>query len=504
MGNPARSGIHAFQLKESGASFEFVGDRKVVTGILATGLDFGADGALYFTDWIDGWEKKDRGRIWKMDVKKASLTQERLETQKLLAAEFKNEVEATLQNLLGHKDMRVRQKAQFELVKRQAYGVFESVLATSEGHLDRIHAIWGLAQMIRADQADGKILMTYLSDPDPEVRAQSCKMIGDVRYHEAGSTLISALEDDEDRVRFFAAEALGRLAFKPAVASLIQLLEVNDDQDVYLRHAATLALARIGSVEPIIALSESTSRALRIAAVIVLRKLQHPELARFLKDQDEYIVAEAARAINDDLSVESALPDLGELLVETKSKKEAIIRRAINANLRVGSEKNIHNLLNYAAQEDNDLDMRMEALAALSTWISPSVVDRVDGRYRGVIDRANSNVKDISGSVLARLLKDPNHSIRQQALLALARLDIKNQVAAIESTMKEDPRRPGTIRWSDGTGSNRWREGGHSGRANFAKRRTGRSSGCTQLGGRIKYGSQINHTSVKRHLTKWC
>jgi hypothetical protein len=56
-------------------------------GVLATGIDFGPDGALYLADWIQGWDTKDHGRIWKLDVNNPN-TQERKQTQDLLAANF--------------------------------------------------------------------------------------------------------------------------------------------------------------------------------------------------------------------------------------------------------------------------------------------------------------------------------------------------------------------------------------------------------------------------------
>ena len=61
MGNPAQSGIHSFKLNPKGASFELGENKKVLGGILPTGLDFGPDGALYVADWIDGW---DTQRLW--------------------------------------------------------------------------------------------------------------------------------------------------------------------------------------------------------------------------------------------------------------------------------------------------------------------------------------------------------------------------------------------------------------------------------------------------------
>src|SRR5690606_4779218 len=107
----------------------------------------------------------------------------------------------------------------------------------------------------------------------------------------------------------------------------------NNDEDVYIRHAASLALARINKAEPIIALAQHASPAVRLGAALALRRMAHPGIASFLNDQIEYIVTEAARAINDDYSIEAALPALSALLTKTSFSNEALIRRAINANL---------------------------------------------------------------------------------------------------------------------------------------------------------------------------
>src|SRR5690606_31322267 len=116
----------------------------------------------------------------------------------------------------------------------------------------------------------------------------------------------------------------------------IELLKANDDKDAYLRHAGALALARIGKAAPVIALHNHPLRALRIAAVVALRRMGDPGVAQFLHDDDEFVVTEAARAINDDRSIEEALPALAGLLNTTPYTNEALLRRVINANLRVG------------------------------------------------------------------------------------------------------------------------------------------------------------------------
>ena len=437
-GNPARSGIHAFKLTPEGAGFRFAGDKKILDGVLATGLDIGADGALYFTDWIDGWEKKGFGRIWKLDVKNPSLSKERAETRQLLAADFKTRNNQELQQFLTHNDMRVRQKAQFALVNRGAVSVLEEVAQSPKHQLARVHALWGLTQLARLGTVEGSILMPFLLDMDAEIRAQACKLLGDIRWAGAGSELVPLLNDPKERVRFFAAEALGRMAEKSAVQPIIEMLSRNDDQDVYLRHAGCLALSRIGVVEPIVDLYRDSSRALRIAAVVTLRKLQHPALARFLRDDDEFIVTEAARAINDDLSVEAALPELGQMLAQSRFENEALIRRAINANLRVGTGESMQLLIDFALDRTRDMPMRREALMALSTWIQPSLVDRVDGRYRGKIERDPSQVRPDMTTSMPLLLKDPDYSIRIEALRTCAALGVTDVVAAIVDVMTND------------------------------------------------------------------
>lgn len=440
VGNPSNSGVHAFKLNPKGATFELGEHKKVVSGILATGIDFGPDGALYIADWIDGWETHNYGRIWKLDDKKEAATPERLATKALLAEDLSKRKEAELAGLLKNPDMRVRMKAQFELVKRKQKGapLFEQALKQTDNQLARVHAIWGLSQLAREDKQYAKVLLPLLKDSDPEIRAQAAKWLGDIRYKEAGSALVPVLKDTASRARFFAAEALGRIQYAPAVQPLIAFLEANNDEDAYQRHAGALALSRIGQAEPLIALANSPSRALRIAAVVALRKMSHPGLAAFLHDKDEFVVTETARAINDDLSVKEALPALANLLTSTTFKNEALIRRVINANLRVGNDSAQHNLVSYAQKAANPAPMRAEAIDALSVWAKPSVLDRVDGRLRGEVKRNPASVVNLSTAPLTALLKDKELPVRISAARAIGKLQIKQAGPQLLASVKTD------------------------------------------------------------------
>lgn len=415
VGDPTRSHIWSFGLKPKGASFELDGEKDIISGILPTGIRFGPDGALYVADWINGWNTKNYGRVWKMDVTEATndLKAERVETKRLMQLDYGDQSTEALLSLLSYADMRIRQKAQFELVTRGSKGeeVFKQALAQRENQLARVHAIWGIGQLAEADKTKATQLVDVLKDEDPEIVAQAAKVLGDRKYSEAGAQLIPLLSNSNVRIKFYAAQALGRMQYKDAVMPLITMIDANNDEDNYLRHAGVLALSRIGEVDPIVALASSSERDLRIAAVLVLRRLKSDKVAIFLQDKDEYIVTEAARAINDDLSIEKSLPALAALLKEERFSSEPLLRRSINAALRVGGETEMDLLIAFAKRTTVSPALRAEALATLGTWASPSVLDRVDGRYRGKIDRDPALVKSKISKEVKLFLAEKNEEL---------------------------------------------------------------------------------------------
>ncbi|MDF9797385.1 quinoprotein glucose dehydrogenase [Catalinimonas alkaloidigena] len=440
-GTPTRSGIHAFKLQAEGATFKLGNTEKILGNVLATGLDFGPDGSMYVADWIDGWNTKDYGRVWKLDAPGGDNWEERKQTAEILPQDFSQFPLGQLSQLLKNPDQRVRQKAQFELARRgeQGAATFEENIAQTDNQLARVHAIWGLAQIARMqDLSFAQPLVPLLQDKDPEIRAQAARWLGDIRYQEAGDELIALLDDDFARARFFAAEALGRIAYTEAVQPLISLLEANADEDAYIRHAASLALARINNVEAIVELHDYPSRAVRMGAVLALRRMGDAGITNFLEDEDELIVTEAARAINDDFSIEAALPALGDVLQKDRFTHEALIRRAINANLRVGTDEAMQNLIDYALSASAPAEMRAEAIATLSTWARPSVLDRVTGRYRGEMQRDASELKMKAGDALISLTANQKNSIRLSATQAIGKLKVETGTTRLMAVLQND------------------------------------------------------------------
>lgn len=424
-GTPTGAHIWAFDLKPKGATFDFNSEIDMVNGILATGIRFGTDGALYAADWINGWGTKNYGRVWKIDVTENNLADLRAKTKKLMAADYEKMTGKELYDLLFFEDQRIRQKAQFELVeRREGKSLLLNAINQKNNQLARVHGIWGVGQMIANKKSDGKELIALLKDSDGEIAAQAAKVLGDVREKSAGAALTSLLSAANPRVQFYAAQALGRIGHKPAVSGLIEMLKKNNDSDLFIRHSAVLALSRIEDKQTVYALINSPEKSLRLAAVLVMRKWQDENLSKSLNDKDEYIVAEAARAINDDLSAEKALPALAALINKPEVKSEIIMRRAINAALRVGGDKQLTDLIAYAKNTAVPNPLRAEALATLAVWAEPSVLDRVDGRYRGEVKRDASKLKTLITPEIESFLESKDVAILNSALNVLKELKI--------------------------------------------------------------------------------
>ncbi len=440
-GTPARSPIHAFTMKPKGAGFDLDQTQEVVKGLLPTGLDFGPEGALYFGDWIDGWGAKHGGRIWKLDSNDASLSPIRQQTKKLIQLDFGTLDNATLIQHMSFQDMRVRMKAQFELAKRgdEGYASLKRTANEANDQLQKIHAMWGMGQIARSDQSKAKDLVTFLNDSDPEIVAQALKLIGDASYDKAKEKMRSLITSENPRVSFFATETAGKIKDAAAADDIIAMLIRNNDEDVYLRHAGALALSRIGDASKLKALASHQSRALRTAAVVALRRMRSPEIAEFLADEEEYIVAEAARGINDDWSVEEALPPLAALLGDERFTLEPLIRRSINANLRVGQTENLARLMDYANNAVAPTDLRAESIAAAGTWAKPSVLDRVDGRYRGVIERDDRQVKEAFRENANQFLSDAEADVVLASLKAMEKLRVAEAGDQIFGLLQQHP-----------------------------------------------------------------
>jgi quinoprotein glucose dehydrogenase len=456
-GSGAGSGVHSFALKPKGAGFEMVDRQQFAWGLLATDCDFGPDGGFYISDWVDGWGLTGKGRIFKLFDPDRLKDTTVAETKKLLAEGFVKRPRDELVKLLAHRDLRVRQEAQFALAVRKDVNAFVGALE-SKNRLARVHSIWGLGQIARP--AARVPLAIHLNDQDAEIRAQVIKVLGDAKVASLGDAADNlhwsmahvyskAMTDPEPRVRFFGAIAAGKLGSAETVPTVLKLLKDNADADPYLRHAGVMALAGIGD-QAIKQAAEDPSPSVRLAALVAMRRLGLSDVARFLKDTEPKLVLEAARAIYD-VPIPSALPKLAELTQPgggakalPKEVQEPALLRALAAHYRLGTPVDTHALAEFAGRADFSEKLRTEALKLLGAWENPPRRDRIVGLWRPLPNRPAADVADAVRQSLAGIMTGPN-GVRSEGAKLAAKHGIKEVGPVLRETVA-DAKRPSGVR----------------------------------------------------------
>ena len=444
-GSSGSSGIRSFAVEPEGASFKLVDSKQFVWSVLATDVDFGPDGGLYFCDWVEGWNKPQKGRIYRLLDESRRGDPAVREVKDLLAQGMERRGLDELAKLLAHADMRVRQEAQFELAARggPAWETLSTVASSKSGTLARIHAVWGLGQAARLTRARTDdhnhvpTLLPLLADSDPEVRAQTAKVLGDIRGEEAFAGLIGLLTDPSPRVKFFAAIALSGLGRPQAVEPLLAMLRASGEKDPYLRHAAVVGLAASGKTAAWIRASRDESAAVRMGVLLALRRLRDPEVARFLTDSDPRLVLEAARAIHD-VPIEPAQPALAALQVRA-SASLPLMRRILSASFRLGRPEDAARMAALAERSELPAAGRALSLELLAQWAAPSGRDPVVGLWRPIPARPAEPAAAAIAPKLTALLASPTGKVQTAAIHLAMALEIKEAgglLAALSGDVK--------------------------------------------------------------------
>lgn len=466
----AKGDLETFSVQVSGAGFALATKEVFMEGLGNTDVEFGPDGKMYLSCFNNnGWYKQDLGNIYVLSSPQVEAEQaEALKAIRgLLTQNFAQQSRESLDTLLGHADLRVRQRAQFELVRRDEGEVFIAAVAQRENRFKRLHGIWGLGQLARRQEALLDPLLAVLQDEDSEIRAQAARMLADTRRQQAGEALLPLLEDPSNRVKAFAAIGVGKCRLATGFSKLIDLLALNDNQDVFLRHACVQGLWYLNDIEKTLKQAKHESSAVRLGLLLTLRKLGDPRAKYFLNDPEASIRAEAIRAVHD-LDLPTAQPDLAREIrryaqdaagasLPADHRDELLHLRLINANFRVGGRENAADLLAYAAQPRLPERLREQALLALLEWSSPHPVDAVTGLYhplsadsRGSIDDAVREglpavFASASGPLvglatrlaLAHNAPVPARLLRDQALNPQA--DDRSRVSSLEGLFSQNP-----------------------------------------------------------------
>lgn len=456
-GGASNSGVHTFKLKPKGAAFEVVNPQRFIWNALPTDIDFGYDGAVYFTDWVHGWEGLGKGRVYRVVHPDAAGKTIVSQTAKLMREGFAHRPVDALVKLLSHDDRRIRQAAQFALVDRvadiaanpkqgeSAYEGLKRTLEQSPNRLARIHAVWAFGQLVRRfnlEPAQGMHSTIGIAtvDKDAEVRAQAVKTAAEHAHAGGHEMFVKLLKDESPRVRFYAAMAVGRARrdVSQSIDALAEFLKDNNDRDPFLRHAGVMGLTYLGDADALLTRAKDEHRSVRLGVLLALRRLGDPRLAAFLDDNDVAIVTEAARAISD-LPIEGAMPQLADTLTNQKVVTvDAYLRRAINAAYWLGGVERAQALAQFAARSDMPAAARAEALDALRQWAGQSSRDRVLGVWRPVRTRPADQAVEAAATVVPAIIEgDAPAPVKLAAIELVRQYKLTDHALLLRQVVKE-------------------------------------------------------------------
>ncbi|MFN0068173.1 MAG: PQQ-dependent sugar dehydrogenase, partial [Limisphaerales bacterium] len=470
-------GVRAFRVEPDGAFFKaadagpwlednsatnFTG--KLLWNLAPVDVAFPPGGGVVVADAFPSWEKTGGARLWRVFDPALKDDPAIAEVARLLREGMAKRSNDELARLLGHRDQRVRLEAQFELAGRGQDGwpVLERVAFKGTNTLARLHAIWGLGQIVRTGGPDVDLdrllhLTKLLGEPEEHVRAAAVRLVCEARLGNAEPLVRKAMLDVSPRVsaeailgfrHFFADAALRgrssvlRKAYDALPAGLRKFLpeprshnlisipylelpaavsEVHGG-DVTVLHAVAALGGRLAEIEPDAGSllrsflhdpNSSNKINLRLGVVLGLRRSADASVSDFLNDSDSQIILEAARAIHDAGTSEfdpggrprpATLPLLAAMISPGRLERlvhrenlpftldEArawILRRAVNANFRLGTPAHADALGGFAARTAADSQasalmhgVAIEALEALALWAQPPGRDRVTGLWR--------------------------------------------------------------------------------------------------------------------------
>lgn len=425
-GSNANSGIWSFEMKPKGAGMEMTDSRPFAWGIAATDVEYSWDGRVFISDFITGWKSHQAGRLLSLDAgEKTWNPREVAGAAKIMKDGFEQRSSAELANLLKHPDSRIRLRAQIALTRKPDAVKRFSDAADSSMFMVRVHGIWGLGIASRRgssplpaaefgdiptvatrNEAAAK-LVALLKDENPEIRAQALRALADSKSDSVDIPLAPLLADESPRVRFFAAILAGKQKMISHYGPICELLQENDNRDRHLRHAGVFALEHMAGSKPLILTSLATheSAAVRLAATIALRRMNHSGVAGFLRDADPQVADEAIRAVTDKDMV-NLRPQAAALLDDLGAREWSpfMLRRLIHNAYRIGTAENASRILKVAADAKMPAEVREEALRLLAHWTEPFPADQLTGHWRPLEKREPETIRPALIAALPELL----------------------------------------------------------------------------------------------------
>jgi quinoprotein glucose dehydrogenase len=377
------------------------------SGIASVDVDEGPDGRFYVADFGGTWTKGDAGTVfalwWPEGVKRAEVSDARALLTGPDAGSLTTEV---LLPLLDHADHRVRQRAQFALAARGAQDPAVVVaLADWAAKGQNLNALWALRQLRALDP-----LRSLLTHSTAEVRAQAARALGDLRDAGSVPTLLGLLGAEAPRERLMASLALAKLGNSAVLGDAVTMIAQRGVDDPFQRHAGVMLLAGAVEAKTLAGLAGHTSPAVRLSAVLALRRQRSPLIVDFLRDAEAAVAGEAVRAIND-LPIADAVPVLAAEARRFVGQAPPPVfdsdpqyRRLLRANQMVGTPEAAARLARLAVHPALSEERRVLALRTLEHFAAPPPIDPTSGLWRPLPARDKVPIREAMAPILQPLL----------------------------------------------------------------------------------------------------
>lgn len=412
-GNPGYSGIYSFENEADRSGFALVNAERFVWDVLPTDVDFGIDGSLYWSDWVTGWNRTGKGRIYRVTPAERSAEEQAAvdEVARMLAVPVGELGVDVALGALGHEDRRVRARAQKSLADRLVESAEESLAASIErvaaqgnGVLARLHASWTLREALRrlelrdrGWEGSGAMITdlaeTFSRSEETALSVEACALTGDLARIEGvdldavEDALVGLMGHGEARVRLAAAQAIGRAGCAGALADVAKLLAAEGGDDPWIRHAATRSIERLQSRNDGLEWRPSGDEPVHVqrAAIVLARRAGDVDrLIQGLESESELVRDEAIRGIYD-ANVIGAFEALAQMLprLDPESDAPLALRRALHAAREVGSLGTAEILADFVVAHPESA-IAGEALSVLARWHEPRTRDGILKDHRPV------------------------------------------------------------------------------------------------------------------------
>ena len=421
--------IRAFRMVPDGPGFRREGEDVVVDGlgqqVLAS--SFAPNGSLYFVLWDP---PQARAPLWAL----RDPSKDAGEIEALLRRGCGERTVEELARLLGHEDRRVRFAAQDELSARGEAAAFKRVVLDENAlQLSRVHALWGLTQLRRWDD---DVVQHVAKSQDDELQAQLARYAGDTGNGAAAQELATALvRHRSPRVRMLASISCGKLSATSATPALLAMLRDAANAPL-LREAGVIGLTGTATAAELEKLASDPSEAVRIAAVVTLRRLRAAkELTSFLNDGSPQVVSDAVLGIYDaaDAVTFKVAPEALEAVARklSPSSPAPVNVRALAANRRIGTPAALDRVVDFLKAPNNaQLRERIMAMDILGSWSNAATLDPVDGRYFPLPAFSTEDLQSALSPQIRTLASDRVLAIAERAIALAARMDTTDELIA--------------------------------------------------------------------------